>query len=286
MNKICSNSSLRRFRVFILFGCLLVMLSGCGSDETEAQVQSAVQTAEGTRNGAAQTSEETQDGAAQTSEEVQDGAAQISEEAQEDVAQIADDTNGNGQLPQENVTVELDETSADRAQMEIDEETRKELTTQLLEENHLDTSVVEPKRATRGCTFDLPEGFAESEEVPGMYVKERYPLDASTISYAVLEQDMALQLLTKEAFQEQTQESLRQAYGDDVEVAIDSFESIEVSGYPAFRIKCSYQVERIKITQLAYIINADKTYAVTYSQTSDYDYMEEYEASAATIRVQ
>ncbi len=195
-------------------------------------------------------------------------------------------TDENGQISLQDVAVAPDETNAGRAQMEIDEETRRELTAQLLKENHLDTSVVEPKHATRGCTFDLPEGFAESEEVSGMYIKERYPLDASTISYAVMEQDMALQLLDEDAFREQTQESLRQVYGDGVEVGIDSFESIKVSGYPAFRIKCHYQVESINITQLAYIINADKTYAITYSQTSDYDYMEEYEASAATIRVQ
>lgn len=247
MKKAIKHIKYRHLRMLVLSVCMILMLAGCGQDD------------------AAQTGAEPQSDDVQT--EVQDSAAQIENSA--DVQ---------GTMP--------DETNAARAQMEIDEETRKELTVELLEENDLDTSVAETGRTTKGCTFDLPEGFAESEEVSGMYVKERYPLDASTIYYTVMEQDMALQLLTKEAFLEQTQESLRQAYGDEVEVTIESFESIKVSGYPAFRIKCNYQVERIRITQLAYIINADKTYAITYSQTSDYDYMEEYEASAATIRVQ
>lgn len=173
-----------------------------------------------------------------------------------------------------------------RAQMEIDEETRIELTAQLLEENDLDTSVMEPKRATKECTFELPEGFEESEEMAGMYVTRRYPLDASVIYYAAMDQDIALQLLTQESFKEQTQEGLREAYGEEIEVVIDSFESIEVSGYPAFRILCHYQVDRIEVTQLEYAINADKSYMITYSQTGDYDRMVEYEASAATIRVQ
>ena len=207
---------------------------------------------------------------------------------QEDAVQTgaAAEAEGNEQISLADVAIKPDETNASKAQMEIDEQTREELTAQLLEENNLDTSVIEPKRTTRGCTFDLPEGFAESEEVSDMYVTDRYPLDASTIYYVAMEQDIALQLLTKEAFKEQTQESLRQAYGDGVEVTIDSFESIKVSGYPAFRIVCNYQVDNIKIKQLAYAINADKTYMITYSQTSDYDRMEEYEASAATIRVE
>ena len=191
----------------------------------------------------------------------------------------------NGQSTTEEMTEEPSELNLSRAQMEIDDETRVELTEQLLEENHLDTSVIEPKRSTKGCTFDLPEGFEESEEMAGMYVTGRYPLDASTIYYTAMEQDIALQLLTEEAFKEQMQESLREAYGEDIEVMVDSFESIEVSGYPAFCIRCHYQVNQIEITQLEYAINADKSYMITYSQTGDYDRMEEYEASAATIRV-
>ncbi len=203
---------------------------------------------------------------------------------QEEAVQTGAD--GNEPASTEDITIEPSETNIAAAQMEIDEETRKELTAQLLEENNLDTSVLEPERSTKGCTFDLPEGFEEYEDMAGMYVTGRYPLDASTIYYVAMDQDAAMQLLTEETFKEQTQESLRQAYGEDIEVAVDSFESIEVSGYPAFRILCHYQVNRIEITQLEYAINADKSYMITYSQTGDYDRMEEYEASAASIRVQ
>lgn len=190
------------------------------------------------------------------------------------------------EVQNEGAVVEPSEINRSEAQMEIDEETRNELTTQLLEENNLDTSVVESKRSTRGCTFDLPEGFEESEEMKDVYVTGRYPLDASMIYYAAMDQDIAMQLLTEEAFKEQLQEDLQQAYGEDIEVTVDSFESIKVSGYPTFRIKCHYQVNRIEITQLEYAINADKSYIIIFSQTGDYDRMEEYEASAATIRVQ
>lgn len=168
----------------------------------------------------------------------------------------------------------------------VEEPLKSQLTAELLEENDLDASVVENSRVTKGCTFTLPEGFEPSEDVEGMYVTGRYPIDASTIYYAQLEQDMALQLMTKEMFQEQTQESLREMYGEGVEVVVDSFEQITMQGYPAFKILCHYQAEDVKVTQLEYAINADKNYVIIYSQTSDYDRMEEYEASAETIRVE
>lgn len=177
------------------------------------------------------------------------------------------------------------QTSASRAQTEIDEETRRELTEQLLEEEKLDTSVMESGRVTRGCTFDLPEGFEQAEEADNMYVTKRYPIDASAISYLEMEEDISQQLLTEKSFKEQTEESLKQIYEEEVELVIDSFEHIRISGYPAFRILCHYNVGGVEMTQLEYAINADRSYMVIYSQTGDYDYMEAYEASAATIQV-
>ena len=189
---------------------------------------------------------------------------------------------------EEEATEEADGEKSDAvvAQMEIDEETKNELTAELLEEEKLDTSVMENTRSTKGCTFTVPESFMESEDVPGMYVTKRYPIDASTIYYAEFAQDKAMQLMTEETFKTQAEETLRQVYDKDIEVSVDSFEKIEIDGYPAFRILCHYQIDDIAIKQLEYAINADKSYVITYSQTNDYDYMEEYEASAETISLE
>ena len=189
---------------------------------------------------------------------------------------------------EEEATEEADGEKSDAvvAQMEIDEETKNELTAELLEEEKLDTSVMENTRSTKGCTFTVPESFMESEDVPGMYVTKRYPIDASTIYYAEFAQDKAMQLMTEATFKAQVEETLRQVYDKDIEVSVDSFEKIEIDGYPAFRILCHYQIDDIVIKQLEYAINADKSYVITYSQTNDYDYMEEYEASAETISLE
>ncbi len=174
----------------------------------------------------------------------------------------------------------------DGVQPELDEETVNELTKELLQENELDISVVENTKATKGCAFSIPEEFTESEDMPGMYVTEGYPIDASTIYYTVREKDISLQLMTQEAFEEQAEENFRQVYNQEIDFVIDEFERIDIEGYPAFRILCHYQLDDIMITQLEYVINADKSYVITYSQTNEYDRMDEYEASAATIRLE
>lgn len=238
-----------RMAAFLIAACMMASLSGCGQEETvsvDAQVQ------------ATETSDIT---------EIDSAAPATTEDAEE-----PDRTESTQQDTVDN-------------QLKIDDETRQQLMTELLEENGMDTSVVEPGRSTRVCTFEVPEGFEESQDVDNLYVTDRYPLDTSMIYYEVMDGDISLQLMTEEMFQEQAKENISQIYGEDVEVNIDSYESVKIDGYPTFRILCHYEAEGIKISQLEYVINADRTYVVTYSQTSDYDWMEAFETSAATIHV-
>ena len=170
--------------------------------------------------------------------------------------------------------------------IEIAEADRSELTLEILEENELDTSVVEGTKTTKGCTFDLPEGFEESEDVPGLFVTKRYPIDASNIYYAEMDRDISMQLLTEEAFLQRTRDAFMEQFGMETDIKLESFERFSLDGYPAFRIVCSYVLDDLEITQTEYVINADKSYCITYSQTSEYDRTEEFESSAATIRVE
>ena len=268
----------RWFSLFLAGVCTVLLLTGCGEGESvhtgaEAQSEEAAETAEETDTGTPEKIEETE-ATEPTEQEAATG---------EQVTEPAEDTETEGEST-EQAQQSGPWNKGSREQMELDEETRKELTKELLEEENMDTSVMEG-RTTTGCSFDIPEGFEESEEEANLYVRKRYPIDASTIYYAEMEEDISLQLLTKEAFMQQMKADLQDVYGEDVEIAVDSFEHVEISGYPAFRILCHYTVGGVEITQLQYAINADRSYMITYSQTSDYDYMELYEASAATIEV-
>ena len=238
----------------LLMACVL-LIAGCGGE-------TAVHT-----SAEAQNSEEASD-TVQDDEDAESGEEEDGESAQMSEHEAAA-VEGNFMAP-----------------VEMDETLREQLTEEMLEENEMDVSVVENAPVTKGCSFTLPEAFAESEDIEGMYVTKRYPIDASTIYYVALGRDVALQLMTEETFKAQTEENFRKEYGEDIEVTIDSFERIQIDGCPAFRILCHYQVGDTEISQLEYAINADKSYVITYSQTSDYDRMEEYEASAETIRLE
>lgn len=243
---------------------MLILLSGCGRDQAVSADAPTLTTV---------TSDTTvgDSAAAGTSEDTTAGSDSTVPKASDDVT-----------VQEGTESAQMD---ADEEQMEIDEETRRLLTAELLEENELDASVVESGRSTRSCTFDLPEGFEKSQDVEGLYVTRRYPLDTSMIYYETLDGDISLQLMTEEMFRQQVEGNLRSLYGEDIEVGIDSYENVKIDGYPAFRILCHYEVDEIVITQLEYVINADKTYIITYSQTDDYDWMEEFKTSAATISV-
>lgn len=250
----------KRKRICPLLLTAALLLAGCGEEavHTNAQAQNAEESAESTDT----------------------NAKESAESANMDTAEAAD-TNA-----EESAEVQAVVEGGFMAPVEMDETLRTELTEEMLEENEMDTSVVESAPVTKGCSFSLPEAFAESEDIEGMYVTKRYPIDASTIYYVALGRDVALQLMTEETFKAQAEENFEKAYGEKIEVTIDSFERIKIDGCPAFRILCHYQVGDTEMTQLEYAINADKSYVITYSQTGDYDRMEEYEASAETIHLQ
>lgn len=244
----------RKANVLLSLGCAL-MLAACGDGEavhTSADMPAAEET---------------------LSEE-----AEPSEEGGETAAEEGETSGDDG----ETAAADADLTPP----IEMDETLRNELAEEMLQENEMDTFVVESAPVTKGCSFTLPEDFSESEDIEGMYVTKRYPIDASTIYHVALGRDVALQLMTEETFKAQAEENFRKEYGEDIEVHIDSFERIHIDGCPAFRILCHYQVGDTRMSQLEYAINADKSYVITYSQTDDYDRMEEYEASAETIHLE
>lgn len=255
-------------RICLLLLIAALLLAGCGEEtavHTSAEAESA-----GT--------------AAEPADTDREETAEPADTDQEETAETVDTSSGEAAVDDANVRAAME--GSLMASVEMDETLRTELTEEMLAESEMDTSVVESPPVTKGCSFTLPEAFAESEDIEGMYVTKRYPIDASTIYYVVLGRDVALQLMTEETFKAQTEENFEKDYGEKIEVTIDSFERIKIDGCPAFRILCHYQVGDTEITQLEYAINADKSYVITYSQTSDYDRMEEYEASAETIRLE
>jgi hypothetical protein len=139
---------------------------------------------------------------------------------------------------------------------------------------------------TTKCVFDLPDGFMESDDTPHMYVTDKYPDDPSNIFYLTEPAEAGMQCLDKEGFRDMVEDAYEEKFGELVDVQIDEFTEFFMDRYRAFRVKCSYDIDGIHMSQLEYIINAEMAYVIIYTMADDVDRMDEFEKSAATIRVE
>ena len=160
-----------------------------------------------------------------------------------------------------------------------------ELSKEALESSGKDTALADGTLVTTGITFEIPEGFESLAGTPGMYVTDRYPIDASNVVYSELGVDYTLQLMDESYFKQLVADKFAEQYEEKVDVKITEFKHMEIDGVPAIRLKAEYDLEDNHMTQLMIVINGSKTYSLVYTQTQDYDRMEAFEESASSIRV-
>lgn len=137
------------------------------------------------------------------------------------------------------------------------------------------------------CAVLIPAGYQESEEIPGMYIHERYPIEASNIYYSTLKDEEGGDVseeLTKERYEQLVEEAFREA-GMKTDIEISSFEQLEMEGVPAYRIRSSYAKDTKRVQQLTYMILAEDTHVITYTQMSDDEMMEDYTVAEGEIKL-
>ena len=137
------------------------------------------------------------------------------------------------------------------------------------------------------CAVLIPAGYHESEEIPGMYIHERSPLDSSNIYYTVSEgsgDGNVSQELTKESYQKLVEEAYRES-GQEISVTIESFERIDMEGVPGYKVCSTCKIDDDMMQQLAYMILGEDTYTITYSQMNDDELMADFEISDGEIRL-
>ena len=160
-----------------------------------------------------------------------------------------------------------------------------ELSREALESSGKDTALADGTLVTTGITFEIPEGFESLAGTPGMYVTDRYPIDASNVVYSELGIDYTLQLMDESYFKQLVADKFAEQYEKKVDVNITEFKHMEIDGVPAIRLKAEYDLEDNHMSQLMIVINGSKTYSLVYTQTQDYDRMDAFEESASSIRV-
>ncbi len=129
---------------------------------------------------------------------------------------------------------------------------------------------------------DMPEGFVENE---GMYFAPDYPNDSSNININEVDGDIGTDV-TEEMFVSSIEETFKQVYNLEVDIEVKEFERTKIDGYNALRIALSYELAGSQIEQLQYVIQiGKKSTTVTYTQTNESNWTEQFEESAASIKV-
>ena len=137
------------------------------------------------------------------------------------------------------------------------------------------------------CAILIPAGFHRSEEIPGMYVSELYPMDSSNIYYSVSD---ALSVgaiddnLTAEDY-EKALESGFSSKGQNIDVTVDEFSKEEMEGVPCFKIRSHYSVGDENLQQLTYIILGSDTHVISYTQMSDDELLADFLTDEGRIKL-
>ena len=131
--------------------------------------------------------------------------------------------------------------------------------------------------------YDLPDGFAAADGIPGMYQSPDYPDDASNFYVTCRDTDPYFANYDTAILEAALSLSLTQQTGADVAVTVDSLEYFTVDTLPAYRAELRYTVSDLALHQLMVCVNADYTYTFTWTQVGDADWMDAFRISADSL---
>lgn len=130
----------------------------------------------------------------------------------------------------------------------------------------------------------LPEGWTLPDDPSVIYAPD-YPNDSSNMSVQESAKDPSFSLYSKDMLKGVYDTMLTKAMGTKVDTIMDGFDKVKVGDYNALRIALHYDVNGVKISQLQYMVDADSSYAITYTQMDGADWMDAFDASAKTIQI-
>lgn len=130
----------------------------------------------------------------------------------------------------------------------------------------------------------LPDGFEELSGEEGVYVYRTYPKDVSVITYTITASDVDITLTTKDEYKKLMEDDLYDAFGDEVNVIIHSYDMIRVDKRNGIRIKLQYDLKGVTYEQLNYMIfNGDESHVMSYTQEADAGWMDDFEKSGESL---
>ena len=87
----------------------------------------------------------------------------------------------------------------------------------------------------------------------------------------------------REQFAAFLDDAYEEQYKERPEISMTRYEAVSVGNYPAYAVELSYDLKGVHYVQLEYIVDADKTYYIAFSQVGDSLWMEAFRGSAETM---
>lgn len=134
-------------------------------------------------------------------------------------------------------------------------------------------------------TVTLPAGYTEST-TSGLYLNQNYPDDQSNVYIYTTEKTNDFEQTMaggQEQFIQYLADAYEEQYGERPDIALTRYEAVSVWNQPAYVVELSYHLRGVHYEQLEYIVDADQTYYVAFSQVGSVSWMEAFHGSAETM---
>lgn len=134
-------------------------------------------------------------------------------------------------------------------------------------------------------TLTLPAGYQEST-ASGLYLNQNYPDDQSNVYIYTTEKTTDFEQVMaggQERFIGYLADAYEQQYEERPAITLTRYETAAVCGRSAYVVELSYDLKGVRYEQLEYIVDADKTYYIAFSQVGERSWMEAFYESAGTM---
>lgn len=166
----------------------------------------------------------------------------------------------------------------------VTEETEEETEEEVVEEIPEVEEPVEEEVVTGKAVVDIPEGFKEYLAPSGIYVTSNYPEDGSNIY--ILTAPLYGELPDETGYRYKINDNISSQVGEKVEINMKEYGETTVEGCDAIRALYTYSHDGMNFTRLEYTVNTDITTVIAYTQEGDADWMDTFEESALTMRIE
>ena len=177
-----------------------------------------------------------------------------------------------------------EETTVESSESVEEETTEEETTEEAVEEVQEAEEPVEEEVVTGKAVVDIPEGFKEYLAPSGIYVTSKYPEDGTNIY--ILTTPLYGDFPDEAGYKAKINDNISSQVGEKVEINLIEYGETTVEGCDAIRAVYTYSHDGMNFKRLEYTVNTDITTVIAYTQEGDADWMDVFEESALTMRIE